>query len=118
MVIFKLPFLTAAQLHNRDKLKRGFFRKDNKESKSLGEKMKREYKRQKKECLQYLGQNVRNGWGDHSNKRIGSKREPLADLPGKFTSFTSTRDYTVLDKQTIKLRIFQIRKNYPTERGQ
>lgn len=72
--------------------------------------MKREYKREKKESptnyffgLQYLGQNDRNGWQDHRHSRVGSKREPLAGLPVKFTSFINTRDYTGLDNQTIKL---------------
>lgn len=41
--------------------------------------------------------------GDHRHRRVGRRREPLAELPGKFTSFTNTRDYTDIDKQTIKL---------------
>lgn len=59
--------------------------------------MKREYKRGKSLQLiiffrlQYLGQNDRNGCEDHKDRRVGNKRESLAELPGKFTSFTNTR---------------------------
>lgn len=56
--------------------------------------------------------------GTNRDRRVGSKREPLAGLSGKFTSSTNTRDYTDLDNQTIKLHIFQIRKNYSAEREQ